>query len=237
MCFSNFDRKIFVFNFVSHIVYFFFFKLKIMMDQEQCAQIFAQSLATAKLSDLVIGSTILKPTYGVSDHINYNRQKWEDGSNIDMLDNAQEYTLRADRLNIQISLQLYENSRFHYRLFAYTKSSDCKGMVFSVNLTTEQINENSISLQQKIKFTEQTNNGVVLTKENREQKKIKMLNLLKKLGFNVTKSNDVILGSFSPKEGKFKNTTPDKFLQDFVTIAIIKGHFQGNKGYFIPDLG
>lgn len=118
-----------------------------MPNQEQCAEVFVKVFKTAKLSDIVIGTKTLKPSIGVSDSIKYNRARYDDGSEIDMLSNAHEYTFWLEDKKIQMSLQLYENDRNHYRLFAFVKVGNIDGMTFSVNFKTGQINTGLISFR------------------------------------------------------------------------------------------
>ena len=49
-------------------------------------------------------------------------------------------------------------------------------------------------------------------------------------------SNNLILGIFDPVLKKFVNTTAHQFLNDFIVVSILKGHFQGNKGYQLEIL-
>jgi HNH endonuclease len=86
-------------------------------------------------------------------------------------------------------------------------------------------------LTQKIKFSEQFDGDETLAKSYRRQKQLIFCNILRKMGIEVTENNDVILGIFDPTSGDFVNTSATKFLNDFIAIAILKGHFQGNKGY------
>ena len=44
------------------------------------------------------------------------------------------------------------------------------------------------------------------------------------------------MGIFDIDKWRFVNTTPEKFLNDFIVISLLKGHFQGNKGYQLEIL-
>ena len=68
------------------------------------------------------------------------------------------------------------------------------------------------------------------------QKQIVFCEQLKKLGFDVTDNNDIILGIFDPTKKQLVNTSLEKFLNDFIVVSILKGHFQGNKGYQLEIL-
>ena len=109
-------------------------------------------------------------------------------------------------------------------------------MTFSVNLTTEKESDNVIYLTQKIKFAEQYEGNSQLAQAHRRQKQIVFCDLLKKLGFDMTENSDLILGIFDPIKKQLLNTSIDKFLNDFIVVSILKGHFQGNKGYQLEIL-
>lgn len=153
-----------------------------------------------------------------------------------MLDNHHEYTFAIQDGDLQVSLQLYENMCNHYRLFCYTKIDKKTGMTFSVNLTTEKESDNVIFLTQKIKFIEQYAGSSKLAKAHRQQKQIVFCDLLKKLGFSMTENANLILGIFDPIKKQLLNTSIEKFLNDFIVVSILKGHFQGNKGYQLEIL-
>ena len=130
--------------------------------------------------------------------------------------------------NIEISIQLYENINDHHRLFCFND----EGMLFSINLTTKD-NGVDISLEQKISFRE--GRGENDTEKNelkaiRKEKQRELCSLLEKLGFSVD-NNNIELGSFDPIKKKLIDTDPEEFLESFMKISILKGHFQGNKGY------
>jgi len=130
------------------------------------AEQFASILKRANLNDKIsIGKFLLYGQSGVTDKIQYN----QDG--LDMLDNHHEYTFPIQDGDLQVSLQLYENTSYHYRLFCYTKINNKKpGMTFSVNLTTEKESDNIIYLTQKIKFAEQYEGSAQLAQAHRKQK-------------------------------------------------------------------
>ena len=119
-------------------------------DRHKDAEIFAEILRKTKLpNEITIGKFILKGTKGVKDKIQYNQDGFES------LQNEHEYTFPILDGDLQVSLQLYENTSDFYRLFCYTKINGKEGMTFSVNLTTEKESDNVIYLTQKIKFSEQ----------------------------------------------------------------------------------
>jgi len=195
------------------------------------AEIFSKLLRDTKLPNkITFGKFILKGKKGVKDKIQYNQ------SDLDLLNNEHEYTFPILDGDLQISLQLYENVSNYYRLFCFTRINGKQGMTFSVNLTTEKESENVIYLTQKIKFAEQYQGSSKLAQAHRRQKQIVFCDLLRKLDFDITDSSDIILGIFDPTQKQLVNTSLDKFLNDFIVIAILKGHFQGNKGYQLEIL-
>ena len=200
-------------------------------DRHKDAEIFAEILRKTKLpNEITIGKFILKGTKSVKDKIQYNQNGFES------LQNEHEYTFPILDGDLQVSLQLYENTSDFYRLFCYTKINGKEGMTFSVNLTTEKESDNVIYLTQKIKFSEQYKGSEKLAQAHRRQKQIVFCEQLKKLGFDVTDNNDIILGIFDPTKKQLVNTSLEKFLNDFIVVSILKGHFQGNKGYQLEIL-
>ncbi|MEI6854284.1 MAG: HNH endonuclease, partial [Bacteroidota bacterium] len=109
-------------------------------------------------------------------------------------------------------------------------------MTFSVNLTTEKESENIIFMTQKIKFAERYEGDEKLAQAHRRQKQIVLCEIYKKIGLEVTENNDLILGIFDPTTKQFVNTSAEKFLNDFIAVSLLKGHFQGNKGYELEIL-
>jgi len=192
---------------------------------------FAEVLKNQILGNQIsIGKFELNSFSGVKNAIQYNQY------DLDLLENKHEYTFPILSGNLQVSLQLYENVCNHYRLFCYTFFNGKKGMTFSINLTTGREKESIIYLTQKIKFTERYKGSQELAKAHRRQKQIVFCELLRKLGLDVTDNNELILGIFNPKEKKFINTSSSQFLNDFIVVSILKGHFQGNKGYQLEIL-
>lgn len=172
-------------------------------------------------NQISIGNFIMEVKKGINSTIQYNLEDFN------LLGNEQGYTFQLPNGNLELSVQLYENGSYHYRLFCYTK----KGMAFSVNLTTEKESKSAIYLRQNINFkAKYPEMDKDEAKEYRKAKKVEFCSLLKKLGFNI--NGDIItFGVFNPVEKKLIDTTPDKFLNDFVIVSILKGHFQENKGY------
>jgi len=196
------------------------------------AAAFASVLKATDITDnrIKFGSFYIDSIRGVHSKIRYN----EDG--LDLLDNKHEYTFRIAQGDLQISLQLYENVSNHYRLFAYTRANDKQGMVFSMNLTTERESNNVIFLTQKIGFKEHHPGDNKLASAKRRQKQILLCEVLRRLGLDVTDNNDLVLGIFDPENREFVNTSPTEFLNDFIGVSLLKGHFMGNKGYCLDIL-
>jgi hypothetical protein len=192
---------------------------------------FAKLLRQTKLpNELSIGKFVLKGSQGVKDKIQYNQ------SGLDLLRNEHEYTFPILDGDLQVSLQLYENISFYYRLFCYTKINGKEGMTFSLNLTTAKESDNVIYLTQKVKFAERYQGSAQLAQAHRRQKQIVFSDLLRNLGYDITDNCDLILGIFDPSMKQLVNTSIDKFLNDFIVVSILKGHFQGNKGYQLEIL-
>jgi hypothetical protein len=199
---------------------------------KQDAKNFANLLQKTKLPNnaVVFGNFVLKGEKGVASKIQYNQ------GGVDLLQGEQQYTFELLTGKIELSMQLYQNRSKHYRLFCFTKFGKNTGLTFSVNLTTEKETENTIFLTQKIKFSEVYHGDQNLAKAHRQRKQFVMCEILKNLKIEVTENNDVILGIFDPISGILLDTTPEKFLNDFIVVALLKGHFQGNKGYFLEML-
>jgi len=198
------------------------------------AEAFAKVIRKIKLDGDTIqfGKFHLPFIKGVKSLIEQNQ------SGYSLLGKAHEYTfeqLGKDR-QIELSIQLYRNGRNHFRFYAFTKSSGKIGMTFSLNLTTEKDSQKIIFLSQKAKFSEQYSGHEKLAKEHRQQKQFIFCEMLKKIGIELSENNDIILGVFDPTKKAFINTSAKKFLNDFIAIALIKGHFQGNKGYELDIL-
>ncbi|GAB2961779.1 hypothetical protein GCM10027048_32590 [Hymenobacter coalescens] len=192
---------------------------------------FAQLLKRIKLPDyLRIGKFLLPGTRGVTDRIQYNQ------GNIDLLDNKHEYSFPLLQGVLQVSMQLYMNSADHYRLFCYTRVGNTQGMVFSLNLTTEKESGGVIYLTQKIRFAEQYQGSPRLAQAHRRQKQAVFCQQLRRIGYDVTENNDLLLGIYDPVRKKLVNTTAQDLLNDFLVVSVLKGHYQGNKGYQLEIL-
>ena len=128
---------------------------------------------------------------------------------------------------LEVSIQLYRNFADHYRLFAYCKG----GMLISVNLTLGENIDGSILLGQKLKLATRA-----MTPQQRVDAVRMLASHLGSLGFQVEPDGRVVFGTFAGDEGRFLDTTPKAFLRDFLSAAVLKGHFMANKGYELPGL-
>lgn len=201
------------------------------MNKHSDARIFATLLRETNLPNQIqIGNFILAGTKGVTDRIQYNQD------DINLLQNYHDYTFPILDGELQVSLQLYKNASHFYRLFCFTKINGKQGLTFSLNLTTEKESENVIYLTQKIKFVEPYKGSAQLAQAHRRQKQLVFCDILRKLNYDLTDNNDLILGIFDPTTKQLVNTSPEKFLNDFIVVSLLKGHFQGNKGYQLEIL-
>lgn len=192
---------------------------------------FSETLKNAYLDNKInIGKFQLNGKSGVKSSIQYNQL------DIDLLNNKHEYTFPLQSGDLQVSLQLYRNVNNHYRLFCYTNFNGKSGMTFSMNLTTEKESQDIIYLTQKLKFAERYEGSQELAKAHRRQKQIVFSDFLCKLGMDITDNNELILGIYDPIKSEFANTNSNQFLNDFIVVSILKGHFQGNKGYQLEIL-
>lgn len=195
------------------------------------AESFAALLLKTKIDNkIALGNFVLQGRKGVKDVINYNNEDFN------LLKNKHEYTFPLLSGDLQVSLQLYENINGHFKFYCCTKFGQSSGIIFSVNLTTSKEGDNVIFLTQKIKFSEQYDGNDGLAQAHRRQKQVVFCDLLKKLQYDISDNNDIILGIYDPIKQKLVNTTAKKFLNDFIVISILKGHFQGNKGYQLEIL-
>lgn len=149
----------------------------------------------------------------------------------DLLDSTHDYTVEIGGEWVDLSLQLYYNVNHHYRLFAYSRCAPARGMMFSLNFTTEKDLKGIIGLEQGIQFTEGRSGNKEKARQIRQAKKRIMADILLRSGFEVTDNDEVNLGTYSAKRKAFLDTTPETFLSQFLAVALLKGHLQGNKGY------
>ena len=187
----------------------------------------ARTLRETRLprSDVRIGEIMVKPTRAIISPLQYNTERFE------LLKGSHDYQVEIGGRMADLSLQLYLNLIHHYRLFAYCRCGSAKGMTFSLNFTTEKDLKGVIGLEQKIQFTEGRGEDREKARQIRQAKKRIMADILLRSGFEVTDNDEVNLGTYSARRKAFLDTTPETFLGQFVGVALLKGHLQGNKGY------
>ncbi|HWI53150.1 MAG TPA: hypothetical protein VNT01_13500 [Symbiobacteriaceae bacterium] len=143
------------------------------------------------------------------------------------LDGALDYTFSIQGKSVPVSLQLYENECYYHRLFAFNR----RGMLFSVNLTMGKEEGMLVRLEQQLKIVNGRYENVDLAKVMRQRQRDDLIAVLRALGLQIDDRNWINLGGFDIDSCSFVGTTPEKFLRDFFTVALLKGHFMGNKGY------
>jgi len=145
------------------------------------------------------------------------------------LHRGHEYTFKCEGLDpLEVSLQFYENLRDHWRLFAYCRA----GMLFSLNLTTAQEDGSArIPLRQRLKSASRHMNA-----EERDTSMAALAEHLRWIGLRVSPERDLDLGEFDVQRRRFVRTTARGLIRDFLTVAVLKGHFMGNKRYTLPGL-
>lgn len=149
--------------------------------------------------------------------IQYNMEPWQ------LLGRHHEYTVAIKgAAPLEVSLQLYMNTRDHWRLFAYCK----EGMLLSVNLTLAKGTSNAVELGQTLAMHARDR-----TTADRLQAAEALAARLRGMGLDVSDTRHVVFGTFDGRRGTFMDTTPAAFIKDFTTTAILKGHYMGNKGY------
>ena len=160
--------------------------------------------------------------------------QYSDRQEINLLFDSHKYIANIDGTSVLISIQFYLNTNRHYRLFVYSKTPTNSGMCFTINLTTCETSRNEILLKQRVKFSEGRNLDEGIGVRNFKTKSL--CNDLKLYGFNVTDKNEIVLGKYNAITNQFTGTNPSRFLNDLLRIAILKGHYQGNKGFHIPGI-
>jgi hypothetical protein len=182
------------------------------------------SLATAlvaaeiKPARISIGEIVLKLKRVSTDE---SAPAWQ------LLHGKHEYQIVVGDTQVALSIQLFLNPRGHYRVFVFSGL----GMLFSVNFTTAKEADGAIALTQRIKFAEGRSQDLEAATLIRQAKARILCDIMIRSGFTVTDNLEVVLGTFSAKENAFLDTTPAQFLTSLLGVALIKGHFQGNKGF------
>jgi len=172
---------------------------------------------------LVIGGQGLGAELGIRQTLQFSNRPGQ------LLDRNIEYRLflPSQGEEIPLSCQLYWDENHNWRLFLFTTDS---GMLLSVNLTTIPPGD-EVVLKQKMKIATQS-----LGRDHRARRRDALVACLEREGFKM-KDNDLVLGTYKRQMGNFTDITPERFIMDFLTAGIIKGHFMKNKDYTIPWLG
>jgi len=137
-----------------------------------------------------------------------------------------EYRIIISGNCFELSLQLYLNINDHYRLFVYSR----RGMLTSVNLTTAEGVKDGLEIAQTMKITTQS-----MTHTGRAIAKQRLMRTLAKTGVEIDSQGRVTFGTFNAKRG-FVDTSTKAFLRRIISVALIKGHFMGNKGLNLKHL-
>lgn len=162
--------------------------------------------------------------------LQYNRKRFE------LLKGTHDYVVSLNGSKIDLSAQLYQNVSYHYRLFAYVRSDVTSGMTFSVNFTTTKDAKGIIGLTQRIRFIEGRGKDPEEAGQIRQAKARIMADILARCGLEISDNLEVNLGTFCTRTKAFLDTTPENFISDFLAVAVLKGHIQGNKGYQLSCL-
>jgi hypothetical protein len=75
-----------------------------------------------------------------------------------------------------------------------------------------------------------------MTRSKRSERVEDLCATLRNSGLEVDDNHRLVMGTFNAAAGRFIDTTPKVFLRAFLTAAVIKGHFMGNKGYLLSQL-
>lgn len=150
--------------------------------------------------------------------------KLRDDEDFPELHQRHQYRFELASGPLDLSVQLFENTRGHWRLFAFCK----KGSIFSLNLTLASKQDHLLRLEQRLKLT---NYG--MDPERRLKLATQIADRLRDFGLNVV-DRDIQFPSFDTRSGEFSGATAAAFMRAFVVTAVVKGHYMENKGYQLP---
>lgn len=200
---------------------------------------FSNYLLQMKNKDVEVGieGVTLVGKAGITSSIQYSRDL------INILGDNLSYTFTLNQQKIELSLQFYENTRNHYRLFGFTKCNGGVGLVFSINMSLQKQADGTYSLANKLMFSDRIEGDAEIAKMIRKRKQEAALDYLEKKDFKITDKNEVEFGIFDPHapdiDQAFIGTSAEKFIKDYIFVTLVKGHYMGNKGYrlgFLPTL-
>lgn len=193
---------------------------------------FAKNLKTVTLNGnfINIGSFLLKAkqtkTRGLTNF-----------SGKDLLDFTLQFQTTINGRKLVFYIQLYENitssGNKHFRLASYVQSESTSGMIFTINLSKHKDEKKQLALTSKLTFTQQPDGHKELATSHRKLKQYLFAEILNNLGYDITDNNDIVFGIYDLNTKQFLNTSSEKFINDFLVVTILKGHFMANKGYEI----
>ncbi len=136
-----------------------------------------------------------------------------------------EYRFLLKEGPLDLSIQLFANTRGHWRLFAFRKQRS----ILSLNLTLAHKDKDpALSLQQRVKLS-----NYDMSPEKRLRIATQIADRLRGSGLDV-KDRDILFPDFDTRSGKFTGSTAAAFIRDFVVAAVVKGHYMENKRYKLP---
>ncbi|GAB4209401.1 MAG: hypothetical protein OHK0013_28820 [Sandaracinaceae bacterium] len=187
---------------------------------------FRDALLEANVRTLAIDVTRpqLQGRLGISTatRLQYNHQPWQ------LLGRSLEFSFGLPKSEpLEVSVQLYLNVSDHWRLFSYCKG----GLLFSLNLTRMRDTADIISLEQRLLMS-----GRSMQPAERAAAVTALAAQLRRAEVDVSDDGRVACGTFDGRRGSFLDTTPKRFVRDFVVASVLKGHFMANKGYSLPGL-
>lgn len=150
-----------------------------------------------------------------------------------LLGRHHEYIFRLpDGKLLELSLQLNLDGD-NWRLFAYSvvDGKGTPGMLLSLNLSRSYDGSPNLPLRQKLKSSTRG-----LDEGGGKRAMESLAAQVRSLGLRVTDDRDLVFGLFDIKNGVFVGTTASRFIEEFVTTAVLKGHYMRNKGYDLPPL-
>lgn len=185
---------------------------------------FSDLLSKGKLpSDVTINGQVLNIRKGIKGSINNQYDKLSETNNIGR---NLEFTIENDVKEIPVAIQLYKNTSGYYRLFTLTN----RGLLFSVNLSSGEDGQ-LIVLKQQIRLSTRK-----INKAERENNTQLTILALEKEKYFIDGNRWIHVGAYDKTKKKFIDTTADKFINDFIKISLIKGHYSRNKGFSIQSL-
>ncbi len=190
---------------------------------EQKVMKFASELSVVTLDNITIRGSEILLNKGHQHSINNQSGIL---SEINYFGKDLEFMVEGDGFRMPITIQLYENEADYYRMFVYNH----KGMLTSVNLSTGY-SDGEINLKIQVKLSNRN-----ITKEEREQYREMMLSDIESEGIDILPKNTVYFGKYDTINERFIDTTPEKFLEQLIKVALIKGYYMKNKDYELSML-